>query len=333
MELFNSVGSSIGRAEGSLTGIGIEDTKCYPFYPQFPWYSIPLSTLFLFAFLGLWIKANGGVKSGEMITIIDQILSKVLLIKLYAVRGYIALYDRFLAQKGFRLKSATLRSSIPDLHCVMIDCLPAFRKAVSSGNNPVTIDRCLFDRLCEVHGCDSESSYLEIHYQFNEHEYTFIYTSEMSGRGVVVDYPLYHDEKIREFKSDVCHPHFTKPDSQNSLYALFGIDCKGIKGVRFNGDANHPFNAEIGERVMKHKGPMNDFGYLYQGDTRVRHLLTPQQLKEFKSLEIEYVAPYLDEDTFDIVPHVIHLKETEDHLLSPRMKSVLRSRHGKEGRR
>ena len=311
--------------------------RSYLDFLHFPWYySVPFSTLFLFAFLGLWIKASG-IKSAGIITIADQILSKIILIKLYAVRGYMALYNRFLAQKGFRLKSAALKSSVPDLHCVVVDCLPAFRKAVSFGsdygNEPVVIDRRLFRRLCDVHGCDDESAYLEIHYYFNDQEYTFVYTSEMADQDVIVEYPLYHDEKIREFKSDMCHPHFTKPDSQNSLYALFGIDCKGIKGVRFNGDAEHPFNSSIGERVMKHKGPMNDFGYLYQGDTRVRHLLTPQQLKEFKSLEIEYVAPYLDEDTFDIVPHVIHLKGTEDHLLSPRMKSVLRSRHGKEGRR
>ncbi len=236
-----------------------------------------------------------------------------------------ALYDRFIAQKGFRLKSTHLRSSLPDLHCVSIDCLPSFKKRIDCEITP-----SFFKDLCDIHGCDSHSSYLEIDYHFNDFEYTFIYSHQMADRGVVVPYPLYHDEKIQEFKNDLCHPYFTKPDSQNSLYSLFGIDCKGIKGVRFNGDENHPYNIEIGERLLKHKGPMNDFGYLYNGDTQVKHILNTKQMSEFQRLEIEYVAPYLDDETFDIVPHVIEVNQLDDHLLSSRMRKVIESRRRSE---
>ncbi len=291
------------------------------------WLFAPLSTLFLLAFIGFYQKGS----KINPILLLDQLLSRILLIKLYFVRCYMALYDRFLAQKGFRLKSAQLRSSIPDLHCVVIDCFKTFsRRMADEVEAPKKIRPSHFRSLCEVHGCDPDSSYLQLHYQYNEQSYTFIYTHQMAEMGVVVEYPLYHDEKIRDFKADLCHPHFTKPDSKNSLYSLFGIDCKGIKGVRFNGDPDHPFNPVIGERIMGLKGPLNDFGYLYQGDTRVQHLLDPHHTKEFRSLEIEYVAPYLDEETFDIVPHVIQVESLNDRLLSPRMKSVLENRKKSE---
>ncbi len=309
------------------------DAELYCRFP-FPWsvwgylsVSMPLSAIFLLGMVGLYIKVSGKTS----IQVIDQILSKILLLKLYFIRSYMTLYDRFLAQKGFHLKSAKLRSSIPDIHCVVIDCFKTFsRRMTEQVDAPKKIEPSHFQSLCEIHGCDPNSSYLELHYQYNENLYTFIYTHQMAGQGVVVEYPLYHDEKLRDFKADLCHPYFTKPDSKNSLYSLFGIDCKGIKGVRFNGDPDHPFNSEIGERIMRHKGPLNDFGYLYQGDTRVQHLLDPHHTKEFRSLEIEYVAPYLDEETFDIVPHVIQVESLNDRLLSPRMKSVLENRKKSE---
>lgn len=300
-------------------------------------WSIPLFSISFFGLIGLYMMLS---KQTSSLQRIDQILSKIILIKLYMVRLYMAFYDRFIAQKGFRLKSAQLRSSFPELHSVVIDCLPSFKKRIMGDGNGdregkwmgTWINHTLFRTLCDVHGCDPDSSYLQLHYYFNEQEYSFIYSHQMADRGVVVPYPLYHDEKIREFKNDLCHPHFTKPDSQNSLYSLFGIDCKGIKGVRFNGNPNHPFNAEVGERLMKHKGPLNDFGYLYNGDTQVKHILKRDHLKEFKSLEIEYVAPYLDEDTFDIVPHVIQVSRLDDHLLSPRMRGILENRRRSERR-
>jgi hypothetical protein len=305
-----------------------QDPFChFPITSTINWYyvgiGLPFSTLFLFGALGLYMKATG--KSS--LQMIDQALSKILMVKLYMVRFYMAFYDRFIAQKGFRLKRAHLRSSLPELHCVVIDCLTSFKKRTIE-----QIDPHLFKDLCNVYGYDPQSAYLELHYYFNDQEYTFIYSHTMANNGTIVPYPLYHDEKIREFKADICHPHFTKPNSQNSLYSLFGIDCKGIKGVRFNGDPNHRFNAAVGERVMKHKGPLNDFGYLYQGDTRVKHILEMDHLKEFKSLEIEYVAPYLDEDTFDIVPHVIQVDSLNDHLLSPRMRAILENRRRSERR-
>jgi hypothetical protein len=45
------------------------------------------------------------------------------------------------------------------------------------------------------------------------------------------------------------------------------------------------------------------------------------------------VAPYLDEETFDIVPHVIKVESLNDRLLSPRMKSILENRKKSESMR
>jgi hypothetical protein len=82
--------------------------------------------------------------------------------------------------------------------------------------------------------------------------------------------------------------------------------------------------------LCKYQGLFNDFGILYQGRVKVKHILHEDQVEKLESLEIEFEAPYFDEDTFDIIPHKIVLHHGEDIIISERIKSILEKRSEEE---
>jgi hypothetical protein len=144
----------------------------------------------------------------------------------------------------------------------------------------------------------------------------------MAQNGVTLPLPLYNEEIIQRFKSDIITPYYMKHSKEASLYSLFHIDCKHIKSVIYNGFEDK----ELLRRLNKYKGLLNDFGLMYKGKLKVKHILTPCELKELKELKIEFEAPYFDDETFDIIPHVIIGKCGEDYIVSDRIKSILEKR-------
>jgi hypothetical protein len=156
-----------------------------------------------------------------------------------------------------------------------------------------------------------------------------VYDDEMAEQNVKIPLPFYDEERIANFKNDIFEPYYMKHSKDASIYSLFHIDCKRIKSVKYNGEEN----ALLLKEIRKYQGLFNDFGLLYQGRVKVKHILHEDEVKKLNSLEIEYEAPYFDEDTFDIIPHKIVVHHGNDILISERMKSIMERRNQEEKKR
>jgi hypothetical protein len=66
---------------------------------------------------------------------------------------------------------------------------------------------------------------------------------------------------------------------------------------------------------------------MYKCELQAKDILCDHELRELKELKIEFESPYFDEDTFDIIPHVIIIKSGEDYIISERIKSIIQKRN------
>jgi hypothetical protein len=150
-----------------------------------------------------------------------------------------------------------------------------------------------------------------------------MYTSKMVKAGIIIPLPLYNENIIKDFKDDIIYPYYPKHSKSASFYSLFHIDCKNIKSVIYNGTEDKL----LLRRVNEYKGFFNDFGLMYKSELQAKDILSDKELRELKELKIEFEAPYFDEDTYDIIPHIITIRSGTDYIISDRIKSIIQKRN------
>ncbi len=265
----------------------------------------------------------------QLIRIADFILSQILYVKMYFQDLYKHIYEKYFMVKGFRITNIIVK----DHNVALITGLDTYSNYTEYQelspevyNEIITGLNHSIQKSMNIRDCYSNESDLTICYRYDEKEYIFVYSAEMAKKSVRIPLPLYNEEIIENFKKDILKPYYTKHSKEASFYSLFHIDCKHIKSVMYNGEES----PDLLHRVNKYKGLMNDFGLMYQGKLKVKHILTNRELKELQELKIEFEAPYFDEETYDIIPHVIVGKCGEDYILSDRIKSIMEKRNCEE---
>ncbi len=268
---------------------------------------------------------------------IDKIVTKLIYIKMNIIKSYNYLYksyyEPYFVEKGFKIEN-------------VIVCDDLYNNRTGIRNNMITnelnphvyknIIYSTFDYNQSVgmpnhFDMNNDNVYIKIVYKYDTQRYIFVYNNEMARLNIIVPIPLYNENIIEDFKKDSMKPYYEKHNKEASIYSLFHIDCKKIKSVKYNGidDPNHIDNYELLRNINNYKGLLNDFGLLYKCKLKVKHLLSGSLLDNFKSLEIEFEAPYFDEVTYDIIPHVIKLDSKEDYIISDYIKNILEKRESK----
>ncbi len=279
--------------------------------------------LFLFFFGGIFFLCKD---KKQIFKIIDFILSQFLYIKISMSHKYKSIYEKYFMVRGFRITNIIINdpnnclvTSVNSNHNYKeyTELSPAvYEQIIISINNNIQY-------TLNIPNCYSYESNLKICYEYDEKPYVFMYTSKMAKEKVTIPLPLYSEDIITTFKNDIIYPYYKKHSKENSFYSLFHIDCKNIKSVTYNGIENKL----LLKRINKYKGLLNDFGLMYKCELQAKDILSESELKELKELKIEFEAPYFDEDTFDIIPHVITIKSDEDYIISERIKSIIQKRN------
>ncbi len=270
----------------------------------------------------------------EFYKLIDKVVTKIIYIKMnikeiynYLYKSY---YEPYFVEKGFKIEN-------------IIVCDDLCNNRTSIGNamiikelNPQIYKNIIYSTfdfnqsvgMLNHFDINNDNVYIKIVYKYDTQQYIFVYNNEMARSNIIVPIPLYDENILENFKKDSIKPYYEKHNKDASLYSLFHIDCKKIKSVKYNGVDNPEDidNCELLRSINNYKGLLNDFGLLYKCKLKVKHLLSGLLLDNFKSLEIEFEAPYFDEVTYDIIPHIIKLENKEDYIISDYIKNILEKR-------
>lgn len=93
------------------------------------------------------------------------------------------------------------------------------------------------------------------------------------------------------------------------LYSLFSIDSKNILNIKIN-DVE---NLQLLNYFQCLKTPFNDFGILYNVPVKLIWALYENNidLESFNKFELNFLNPYFDENTFELIEHNIKLSNNE----------------------
>jgi hypothetical protein len=262
---------------------------------------------------------------------IDYVVSQILTIKINTTKKYKSIYETYFIEKGFKIQNMMVCDDY--YHNITI----IGNKINSNTINPEIYKSIIYSTynfnqsvgLPNHFNLNNDHVYIKIYYTYDNKDYMFVYNNEMARNNVIVPIPFYDEFILEDFKKDIIKPYYDKHHKEASLYSLFHIDCKKIKSVKYNGveDPNDLCNKQILKTVNEYKGYLNDFGLMYKCALKVKHILSGNDLDNFKSLEIEFEAPYFDETTYDIIPHVIKLTNKEDYIISDYIKNILEKRN------
>jgi len=280
--------------------------------------------LFSFFFGGIFFLYKQDKKN--IYKIIDFILNQYIYTKMFIENYYKKIYENYFMVKGFRITNIIvyepnvqlvtgLNSHINYTEYSEISPI-VYKQIINNMNNSIQY-------TLNIQNCYSYESNLKICYEYDEKPYIFIYTSKMAKAKVTIPLSLYSEDIIKNFKNDIIFPYYTKHSKDASFYSLFNIDCKNIKSVTYNGVEDKL----LLKRINQYKGLFNDFGLMYKCELQAKDILCDHELRELKELKIEFESPYFDEDTFDIIPHVIIIKSGEDYIISERIKSIIQKRN------
>lgn len=289
---------------------------------------------FLYIFLGIfliyvlynYLIINIIFETNNIYKIIDYVITKILYIKIYIQKIYQKIYNDYFLEKGFKIKNIILiDNNCNNVTSINENYLNNFDKLNCEVYKKLIYDTFDYNKsvgLINYFDINDNNLYIKIVYNYDNVEYIFIYNNEMARNNVTLPMPLYSEEIIENFKKDIINPYYGKHNKDASLYGLFHIDCKRIKSVRYNNVENEMLlNA-----INKYKGLFNDFGLMYKSKVKVCDILNYYELEYLEKLEIEFEAPYFDEITFDIIPHIIEIKDKNDYIISDRIKSILDKR-------
>ncbi len=280
--------------------------------------------LFLFFFGGIFFLYKQDKK--EIFKIIDFILNQYIYTKMFIENYYKKIYENYFMVKGFRITNIIVYE--PNV-CLTTGLNSNYNYEEYSKISPTVYKQIInnmnnsIQSTLNIQNCYSDKANIKICYEYDEKPYIFIYTSKMAKTKVSIPLPLYSEEIITTFKNDIIYPYYTKHSKDASFYSLFHIDCKNVKSVTYNGFEDKL----LLKRVNQYKGFFNDFGLMYKCELQAKDILCDSELRELKELKIEFEAPYFDEDTFDIIPHIITIKSGEDYIISDRIKSIIQKRN------
>jgi len=291
-------------------------------------YDIPVNIFFIEK-----VKNN----KQNIITYLDKILTYFLTLKMNIKNIYeylyVTYYEPYFVEKGFKIQNMMVCDDYCNNRTIIGN------KINSNTLNPEIYKSLIYSTfnfnesvgLPNYYDINNDNVYIKIYYTYDNKDYMFVYNNEMARNNVIVPIPFYDESIIENFKKDSIKPYYEKHNKDASLYSLFHIDCKKIKSVKYNGieDPNNIENQLIFKSINEYKGYLNDFGLMYKCALKVKHVLSGSDLNNFKSLEIEYEAPYFDEVTFDIIPHIIKLTSKEDYIISDYIKNILEKRNNK----
>ncbi len=280
--------------------------------------------LFLFLFGGIFFLCKQDKK--QIFKILDFILNQFIYTKMFIQNYYKKIYQTYFMVKGFRITNIIICD--PNT-CLVTGLNSNYDYKEYTELSPAVYEQIIINinnsiqSTLNIHNCYSNESDLKICYNYDEKPYVFMYTSKMAKSGIILPLPLYNENIITNFKNDIIYPYYPNHSKSASFYSLFHIDCKNIKSVIYNGTEDKL----LLRRVNEYKGLLNDFGLMYKSELQAKDILSDRELKELKELKIEFEAPYFDEDTYDIIPHIIRIKSGEDYIISERIKSIIQKRN------
>ncbi len=293
-----------------------------------------ISTIFLGVFcIGLLYKyliINILFEKNKVYKNIDIVVSNILYMKIYIQQLRQKIYEKYFMIRGFQIDRILVIDKINKVSTLCNytittnELTPELYRNILQNTHIMNKEYGLitYDSN-DFHSELYKNMIMKIVYLYDEKEYIFIYNYEMACDNVVLPIPLYDEKIIENFKKDSIAPYYIQHNKEASLYSLFHIDCKRIKSVIYNGLENE----DLLNRINQYKGLFNDFGLMYKSKLRVMDILTEMELKYLESLEIEFEAPYFDEITFDIIPHIIRVTKPDDYIISERIQSFLEKRN------
>ncbi len=286
--------------------------------------------IFCFGLLYKYLLLNILFEKNQVYKNIDKIVSKILYMKICIQQFYQKMYEKHIMIRGFQIDRIIVNDKLNNIgtlcnyKIVENEFTPQLYKKILTSTHQLNKEYGLIKYDNSAFDSDLyKNMIMKIIYKYDEKEYIFIYTYEMYLNNVILPMPLYSEEILENFKKDIIKPYYMKHNKNASLYSLFHIDCKRIKSVRYNGLENE----NIKNRVNEYKGIMNDFGLMYKSRIQAKDILTSYETEYLESFEIEFEAPYFDEVTFDIIPHIIYITKPDDYIISERIESILEKRN------
>ncbi len=191
-------------------------------------------------------------------------------------------------------------------------------------NDVKSLDKNIFERINDYFGLDyKEDGEKRLKFTFSMYndEYIFYY----SNRNVSIEYPMYNIRKIDEYREDIIRPLFNEKKEGISFYAFFTIDCKNIKSIKINGVQLKNNERRYFEKI---KTPYNDFGLIYMNPIKVEWILEDLKVDKdkFKSMEIEFLNSYFNEEKMELEMHKFVTTNMEDIFITEQMKGVIDKR-------
>lgn len=136
-----------------------------------------------------------------------------------------------------------------------------------------------------------------------------------------IPYPPYSEQIIEKYRHDIIEPFHNSDYKKKFLYSLFSIDSKNILNIKINNIEN----LQLLNYFECLKTPFNDFGILYNVPVKLIWVLYENNIdiESFNKFELNFLNPYFDENTFELIEHNIKLSNNE-------LNNIIISNHHKD---
>jgi hypothetical protein len=257
-------------------------------------------------------------ESGMALWIADSLLTQYILLRNHSRQ----LHRLAFVRPGFHIQEALLSVNLPGKEALIVTKDLIKKRYISRSVLIEVLEKHGF--YVKDHDFFSINPYLDILYTYDGMPYKMIYEYRN-----LQDLPIpWISEKVMEdFKKDVILPHFQKRSIDHSMYQLFR-ECDLVESVELNGVKNEVLQ----RRLSLYAGPLHDYGSLYLNPMRVKYLLKPVEVGEFRSLVIKFAKGYMCEEEFEMKEHHIVCYGLEDVIQSTRIQEKIKERLKEEHR-
>ncbi len=181
---------------------------------------------------------------------------------------------------------------------------------------------------------------LKIYYEFKGEEFIYYY-SLINGlefknkiENDTIELPLVSIEKMDDYRIDIIYPYYgLNRGMRNSLYGLFSIDCKHIKGVLINGKK---VKNEFLDYIEKIKTPYLDFGLVYNSPVKIKWMLIENgyDIEENDNIKIEimFLKGYMDDETYEYHEHYFKTENINNYFITDYMLDKIKKKNKDYGR-
>lgn len=247
----------------------------------------------------------------NIMNILNNLLDNVLIIK-----NNVQNYLNICLNKDYNLDSVYLISNDINYHLsksyFKIDVKKYFENKVINLINTNLIDDIIeYLDLNSIISIDKNTRLL-FEYNYKNKDYKYIYSYYLpnsSYKGYSLSYPLYNKNSIEKLKKDKITSDYIN---------FLKMNCKDIEYIKINGEIIDK------EEIEKFQGPYCDFGDLNGNNIKLEWILKEIQFKKkLIDFEIKYSNPYLDEDNFELVDHIIKLENSDKIIKSELMNKFV----------